>query len=111
MTIGLLIFMLSLMFSSYLQLNIVPILFFIIGTLFLCINSYFEIYFNLNNINKYIPLISIGSFLIYFIIFFNLPLINITNISLVYLLSNFEFFFLVIFFIKKIKNLGNLDFE
>jgi len=111
MTIGLLIFMLSLMFSSYLQLNRVPILFFIIGTLFLCINSYFEIYFNLNNINKYIPLISLGSFLIYFIIFFNLPLINITNISLVYLLSNFAGFLLVIFFIKKIKNLGRLDFE
>jgi len=109
--VAILILFLSQFFNYFLQINNTALLFFIIGTLLWSVNSYFEVYFNANNVNKYIPLISFGSFFIYFIIFFNLNIVNATNLSFVYFFSNLSGFLLVMFFLKRIKNHGILNLE
>jgi len=54
---------------SIVQLNIALLSLFMIGTLFWCYTAYFELYFNRANMNKYIPIITVFSFLTYLSVF------------------------------------------
>jgi len=85
------------------EINMKLLILFVAGTVLWCYNSYFEIYFNSNNRNRYVPVITCIAFIMYMIIFLLSDEISILRISEIYLYSNLTGFFATMYFLTKIK--------
>lgn len=85
------------------HLDLVLLTLFLVGTLLWCFIAYFELYFNKENMNKYIPIITLFSFAAYLFTFTISEKIDIYKISIMYLSSNIVGFLVTLYYLKTRK--------